>query len=241
MSKNFVILGILTLSCLAFSQAQSKDVMLDTPFIPLPTHISKTSSSTLAKLETPHSKYITALHSRRAKDEQLLTKKGLSTHTARLAIWAIAHKPQSNCAIYAMHLAGYHEMKFVRPDLFKKFASNDVDNALVKEITDKHLCERKNLNIKLSSPPPYVHANSLASLFKKQDKKAVALLRHAGVTQKNAEEAAWVVSHHPNSSCAWQVERILADEKEGYHNSDDEKDAVFKIEHNNECAKIYYK
>lgn len=223
--------------------AESRDVTLETPFMPLPDMTSAVNdksglSSPLQQKQNPN--YTHERYARRLKDEQNLEKKGLSPVIARKAVWSIAHRPQSSCAIYAMHLAGYHEMKFVRPDMTSK-SDKETDDKLVALMTEKKLCEKSRLNLRLPPAAPYVKANSVASLFRSQPRQARSILIAAGVSPGNADDAAWIVINHPESSCAWQVERILADERRGDRHSDDEKDAVLKIEHRNECSRAYYR
>ncbi|MDF7674762.1 hypothetical protein PT277_05425 [Acetobacteraceae bacterium ESL0709] len=220
------------------SSSHADDVTLEAPFFPLPA--ASTGMPPSIQQKKRHTHYSHEQYARRLKDEKRLEDKGLSPDIARKAVWAIAHKPQSSCAVYAMHLAGYHDMKFVRPDLTGR-SDQDTDTQLVSLITKQELCDKSHLDKRLPSAPPYVPSHPVSSLFQTQPQRAKSILIAAGISSQNADDAAWAVLHHPDSPCAWHVERILADERSGDRNSDDEKDAVMKIEHRNECSRVYYK
>ncbi|MCX5617111.1 hypothetical protein NQF86_00290 [Bombella sp. TMW 2.2543] len=71
------------------------------------------------------------------QDELHLRKMGMSPATARKAIWAASHKPNSACAYYVRQLTADYDGADDR---------RDYDDNLIISIEHSGTCERKNLH-----------------------------------------------------------------------------------------------
>ncbi|MXV44406.1 hypothetical protein GS501_05005 [Saccharibacter sp. 17.LH.SD] len=76
-----------------------------------------------------------------AQNEHYLQQMGLTPTTANNAMWAIQHKPHSQCAFLAKTLIGDYTISHVAPDLIDP---ND-DGETVLRIEKSHMCDRANL------------------------------------------------------------------------------------------------
>lgn len=78
-------------------------------------------------------------------DESLVTlrRAGLTPDTARKAVWALNHKPQSSCAVKAGDIVNLTQMARAAPDNPATAYSPDMDVILIER---NHLCDRNRLD-----------------------------------------------------------------------------------------------
>lgn len=78
-------------------------------------------------------------------DESLVTlrRAGLTPDTARKAVWALNHKPQSSCAIKAGDIVNRTQMAQAAPDNPATAYSPDTDVILIER---NHLCDKNMLD-----------------------------------------------------------------------------------------------
>ncbi len=74
--------------------------------------------------------------------EITLRRMGMMPETARKAIWALVHKPQSACTMYVRQLTADYDMGSAR---FTRGDDGGYDADLIISIETSGVCEKKNL------------------------------------------------------------------------------------------------
>ncbi|GBQ07264.1 hypothetical protein [Saccharibacter floricola] len=76
-----------------------------------------------------------------SRDELHLRQMGLTPETAHNATWAMVHKPQSQCAVFAMQLVGDYNIGRTAPDM----ADPRSDDDSVIRLEESHICDRATI------------------------------------------------------------------------------------------------